>query len=85
MPVSVYDNLISTVRANLLRMFRYYALRKRVLGLAEIHQCDTYVPIVPSVEKRTTFDEAIEHGAQVNAEARMTDDCKAGIAKFLQK
>ncbi len=59
-PVSVYDSLISTVRANLAPLFRYYALRKRVLGLAEIHQYDTYVPIVPSVEKVTSFDEAIE-------------------------
>jgi oligoendopeptidase F len=59
-PVSVYDNLIATVRANLTPLFRYYALRKRTLGLAEIHQYDTYVPIVASVERRTTFDEAIE-------------------------
>ena len=59
-PVSVYDNLISTVRANLQPLFRYYALRKRVLGLAEIHQYDTYVPIVPDFERQTSFDEAIE-------------------------
>ncbi len=59
-PASVYDNLISSVRANLAPLFRYYALRKRVLGLAEIHQYDTYVPIVQSVEKHTSFDEAIE-------------------------
>ena len=58
-PVSVYDNLISTVRANLGPLFRYYALRKRVLGLPELHHYDTYVPIVPSVEKHTSFDEAI--------------------------
>ncbi len=32
-----------------------------------------------------TFDAAIEHGAQVNAEARMTEDCQRGIAKFLEK
>jgi methylglutaconyl-CoA hydratase len=32
-----------------------------------------------------TFDDAIEHGAQVNAEARMTEDCQKGIAKFLEK
>ena len=32
-----------------------------------------------------TFTEAIELGAQTNARARMTDDCKAGIAKFLNK
>ncbi len=58
-PVSVYDNLIGTVRANLAPLFRYYALRRRVLGLAEIHQYDTYVPIVANVEKSTSFDEAI--------------------------
>lgn len=32
-----------------------------------------------------TFDAAIELGAQVNATARMTDDCHKGIAKFLEK
>ncbi len=32
-----------------------------------------------------TFDEAVEHGAQVNANARMTEDCKTGISKFLEK
>lgn len=31
------------------------------------------------------FDSAIEHGAKVNAEARMTDDCQEGIAKFLNR
>lgn len=32
-----------------------------------------------------TFDEAIEHGAKTNANARMTDDCQNGIAKFLNR
>jgi oligoendopeptidase F len=59
-PVSVYDNLVSSVRANLAPLFRYYALRKRVLGLSEIHQYDTYVPIVPNIETKVSFDEAIE-------------------------
>ncbi len=59
-PVSVYDNLIASVRANLAPLFRYYALRKRVLGLREIHQYDTYVPIVPNIETKVSFDEAIE-------------------------
>ena len=59
-PVAVYDNLISTVRENLQPLFRYYALRKRVLQLPEIHQYDTYVPIVADFEKQTSFDEAIE-------------------------
>ncbi len=59
-PVSVYDNLISTVRGNLAPLFRYYALRKRVLGLAEIHQYDTYVPIVANLETKVSFDEATD-------------------------
>ncbi|HUR98968.1 MAG TPA: enoyl-CoA hydratase-related protein [Pyrinomonadaceae bacterium] len=32
-----------------------------------------------------SFEEAIERGAQVNAEARMSEDCKKGIARFLEK
>jgi oligoendopeptidase F len=59
-PVAVYDNLISTVRKNLPALFRYYALRKRILKLDEIHQYDTYVPIVPNIETKVSFDEAIE-------------------------
>lgn len=59
-PVSVYDNLISTVRANLQPLFRYFQLRKRVLKLDEIHHYDTYVPIVPKIETHVSFDEAIE-------------------------
>lgn len=59
-PVSVYDNLIASVRANLAPLFRYYALRRRVLKLREIHQYDTYVPIVPNIETKVSFDEAIE-------------------------
>lgn len=31
-----------------------------------------------------TFEDALESGVQVNAKARMTDDCKAGIARFLE-
>jgi oligoendopeptidase F len=58
-PVSVYDNLISTVRANLDPLFRYYELRKRVLKLSEIHQYDTYVPIVPNIETKVSFDDAV--------------------------
>ncbi len=58
-PVSVYDNLISAVRANLDPLHRYYDLRRRVLGLDEIHQYDTYVPIVGDIETQTSFDDAI--------------------------
>ncbi len=57
---AVYDGLITSVRANLAPLFRYYELRRRVLGLEELHQYDTYVPLVPEIETHVSFDEAIE-------------------------
>ena len=59
-PVAVYDGLISAVRNNLAPLFRYYELRRRVLGLSELHQYDTYVPLVSEIESRISFDEASE-------------------------
>ena len=60
MPVSVYDNLISTVRANLPALHRYYALRRRMLKLDEIHAYDTYVPIVDKIETDVPWDTACD-------------------------
>jgi oligoendopeptidase F len=57
---AIYDNLIAAVRGQLEPLARYYELRRRVLGLAEIHHYDTYVPIVAGVEVNTSFDRAIE-------------------------
>src|SRR5216684_8484339 len=59
-PVAVYDGLIKSVRANLKPLFRYFDLRRRVLGLDELHHYDTYVPLVPEIETRFSFDQAIE-------------------------
>jgi oligoendopeptidase F len=59
-PVAVYDGLISAVRKNLAPLFRYYELRRRVLGLVELHHYDTYVPLVFEIDSHITFDEAIE-------------------------
>ena len=59
-PVAVYDGLIQSVRANLEPLFRYFDLRRRALGLDELHQYDTYVPLIPEIETRFTFDEAVE-------------------------
>jgi oligoendopeptidase F len=59
-PVAVYDGLISAIRKNFAPLFRYYDLRRRVLGLDELHHYDTYVPLVPKIDSRITFDEAIE-------------------------
>ena len=59
-PIGVYDALIDSVRANLQPLFRYFDLRRRVLGLHELHHYDTYVPLVPEIETRFTFDDAVE-------------------------
>src|SRR5437870_4525884 len=59
-PAAVYDGLIASVRAHLAPLFRYYELRRRVLGLDELHHYDTYVPLVPEIETQVSFDEAIE-------------------------
>jgi oligoendopeptidase F len=59
-PVAVYDGLIDSVRANLKPLFQYFDLRRRVLGLDELHHYDTYVPLVPEIETRFTFEQAAE-------------------------
>jgi oligoendopeptidase F len=59
-PITVYDGLIQSVRANLKPLFRYFDLRRRVLGLDELHHYDTYVPLVSEIETRFTFDDAVE-------------------------
>ena len=58
-PLAVYDQLIAAVRAHLPAVHRYYDLRKRVLGLDEIHFYDCYVPLVPELEQRHTWDQAV--------------------------
>lgn len=59
-PVSVYDGLIRSVRANLKPLFRYFDLRRRALGLGELHHYDTYVPLVPEIDTHFSFDDAVE-------------------------
>ena len=59
-PLSVYDNLIETVHANLHLMHRYVALRKKLLGLDEVHMYDLYAPLVEDVDAKITFEEAKE-------------------------
>ncbi len=58
-PLSVYDNLIDTVRSHLPTLHRFYDLRRRKMGLDDIHHYDTYVPIVSEIEKHHTWDEAV--------------------------
>ncbi|MCX7869320.1 MAG: oligoendopeptidase F, partial [Terrimicrobiaceae bacterium] len=57
-PPAVYDQLIAAVRSRLPDLQRYYALRRRLLELEDIHFYDTYVPLVPDARVRTPWDDA---------------------------
>lgn len=56
--VAVYESLLRAVNANLPLLHRYVELRKKLLGLPEVHLYDLYIPLVPGVEKRVPFSEA---------------------------
>ena len=60
-PVSVYRNLIETVHKNMHYMHKYVNLRKKVMGLDELHMYDLYTSLVPDADKKVTFDEAKEN------------------------
>lgn len=59
-PMSVYDNLISTVGDHLPTLHRYYALRNKVLKLKKFSLYDQYVPLLPESKMKHTWDEAVE-------------------------
>ena len=54
----VYHNLVDTVNKNLDKLHRYVKLRKKYLGVDELHMYDIYTPMLPDVAKKYTFDEA---------------------------
>ena len=59
-PESVYHSLIDAVRENLPKLHRYTSLRKKLLGVEELHFYDLYANMVGDVEMKFTFQEAKE-------------------------
>ncbi len=59
-PVSVYHKLIENVNKNLPTLHRYLKLRKRMLGVEELHYYDMYPSLVPNVDLKVSWDEATE-------------------------
>ena len=57
-PLAVYDALIQTVHDFLPQFQRYIKLRKKVLGVEELHMYDIYVPLVPELDTHIPFEEA---------------------------
>lgn len=56
----VYHNLVDTVNKNLDKLHRYVGLRKKCLGVDELHMYDIYTPMVSGVAKKIPFEEAKE-------------------------
>ena len=59
-PTEIYRNLIDAVHRSFAPMYRYVALRKKLLGVDELHMYDLYVPVVDGVKMKFTFEEAKE-------------------------
>ncbi len=58
-PVEVYDNLVTSVHENLAPLHKYFALRKRILKLDELHIYDTSVPLVKDVHWHVGYNDSV--------------------------
>lgn len=59
-PVSVYTNLIDSVRRNLSALHKYTQLRRHLLGVDALHFYDLYVPVVADIDMHFTYEEACD-------------------------
>ena len=59
-PETVYHNLLLAVHQNMDKMYRYMALRKKAMGLDELHMYDIYASMIPEAEQTVTFAQARE-------------------------
>ncbi len=60
-PEAVYDNLIETINDNLHLLHRYVALRKKVLGIDDLHMYDLYTPLVKEGKMDITYEQAKDY------------------------
>lgn len=57
-PTDVYNNLIETIHEHLPLMYRYMELRKKLLGVDELHMYDLFAPLVEEFDMNITYDQA---------------------------
>ncbi|MEK3805643.1 oligoendopeptidase F [Bacillus sp. FSL H8-0547] len=60
-PEEVYENLVKTVNDNLHLLHKYIELRKKVLGLEELHMYDLFTPLVKEVKMKVPYAEAKDY------------------------
>lgn len=56
----VYENLVQTIDANLDKLHRYVRLRRRLLGVDELHMYDIYTPMIADAARKISYEEAKE-------------------------
>ncbi|HIW32253.1 MAG TPA: oligoendopeptidase F [Candidatus Paenibacillus intestinavium] len=74
-PTSVYTNLIDTIHESLPLMYRYMELRKKLLGVDELHMYDLFAPLVDEFDMKITYDQAkdiVEESLQPLGEQYLT-------------
>ena len=81
-PVSVYHNLIDAVHQNMDKMHRYVRLRKKLLGLDELHFYDIYTPLVKDAGGSIAFEDAKK--TVYDALAPLGEDYRAILAEGFQ-
>lgn len=81
-PVEVYNNLIDAVHQNFPAFYKYVDLRKRVMGLDELHFWDVYTPLVDYVDMKFTYEEACD--LIVKALAPMGEEYVSLVKKGLE-
>ena len=74
-PTAVYKNLIEAVHQNMDKMYRYVRLRKKLLGVEELHFYDVYTPLLKDVDKHIPFEQAKQ--TVFDALAPLGDDYRA--------
>ena len=58
-PEAVFHNSIGTINEGLKELHRYVDIKKKLLGLDEIHMYDLYVPVIDIPEKKISFEEGV--------------------------
>lgn len=59
-PIEVYNNTVDTINNNLKSLHRYVSIKKKLLGLDEMHMYDLYVPLIDTVQEHIEYDEAVK-------------------------
>ena len=59
-PLEVYKNALKVIDNNLDSLHRYVKVKKKLLGLEEIHMYDLYVPVIETPKEKVEFDDGVK-------------------------